>query len=293
MIFGSCIRKKILAVVFIYLGSLALTYVSFANASGDLTKDPNSPFYVPVPVPPPYFEKEADKAAFILKAIKNNTFSVVKTAFENDKPFCTQFLEDFRTQFGIEHIEPTVRSDPYEASVFEPYLGNCRALDIRKRSYSPRPDFEIFSYGRRDAKLYAEELNNNVSDGKELVFYADEFVRVYGEELPKERVDEELAYLDGIDLGIELESHFSKRYDLVNTQKCLVGPSVAYGAGDGSVSGLIRYGGKPFIYRYKYTPLSVSRKLPERFIQVWAPFPNLESPKTGKINVTRQICTFF
>ncbi len=110
-------------------------------------------------------------------------------------PLCSQFLEDFRKQKNIQHLQPIVQTDDYDDPRLRAYRARCPNLKLNKHmGYSPNVYYEglgeeseetqeaaaaYISYGTKNFRLYKLDINNNPNDGEEYIFYdeANRFVK--------------------------------------------------------------------------------------------------------------------
>lgn len=118
--------------------------------------------------------------------------SRLKFQLANQSKFCTQFLNDFKTQTTIRYVKPIVATNDYNDPALDMYKKKCPKLDLRKRVLlAPRiadaveklPAEEAEKYGdvymgTANFKLYKVDINNNPSDGDEFIFYHEKFLHV-------------------------------------------------------------------------------------------------------------------
>lgn len=109
---------------------------------------------------------------------------------EEQRNWCQQFLADLETGGAISMVEPAARSERYNDPVFQPWQRSCPMLAMNaKLGYSPhilhdehpqlsfhmsggRP-LDGYEYGTRSFKLYVTDIDNNPTNGKEVVFYSE------------------------------------------------------------------------------------------------------------------------
>lgn len=275
---------------------LGLLVNGSAFGEGNISDDPTSPYYVPVPIPTPVFEKEADKAEFIKKAIANNKFNTVSIGDPNksgpraDKAFCRQFLADFRLQKDMVHLEPMAKADPYTAEAYRPYERNCPSMPRRVSYYLPSNNTVRYTFGRRNTKLFEADFNGQADDGTEVIFYVEEVFKSFSYRDEGEQItghggltDQEVEsqYLlakkrreKGEDYALTLGPG-GYRYADFEDCRMIEGFSIAdphfldYDPDDpeAAVSGIVRYQGTYFGYDYRYTPWGKGN--PGRYIRVY------------------------
>jgi hypothetical protein len=167
-----------------------------------------------------------------------------------DEKFCRQFLEDFRRQNRhIEHVQPTIQADRIADPVLASFLAKCPTVkwigaDADEPGY--RLNTQEFRHqvlaptlvGTAHFRLYHVDIDNNKVNGKEHVFYSDEFV-------PEPPPGEELPPVDEL-------SKTMGDYTAVSIENCAALGGVVVGNGSGvgvaAYNGIIRYHGRLYIY---------------------------------------------
>ncbi len=131
-------------------------------------------------------QDEAAKAEPIKRIMTSKQFEVRQP----EKPFCVQFLQDFKTLNGMKFIEPIARADRYDDPAFASFKARCGELPLNERFLCDgratagvqwkrdrllrRQQYleycEMFQ-GSRNFKVFQFDANNNPKDGEELVVY--------------------------------------------------------------------------------------------------------------------------
>ena len=144
-----------------------------------------------------------------------NVLSRLKFQLADQSKFCRQFLKDFQSQRTIKYVKPIIATNDYNDAVLDVYKQKCPKLEFRKRvllhpkiadDVKSLPTEEMEKYGdvyvgTTNFKLYKIDINNNPSDGDELIFYHEKFLRVSsgGQEVlqapSKDDYDDRGAYL--------------------------------------------------------------------------------------------------
>lgn len=143
---------------------------------------------------PPPIVPEAAKADLIRKLLQGPASALIlsmpASTTAQDRAWCTQFLEDFRAQRNIVHVEPAARAERYGDRVFEPWRRQCPrlAMNISDAGYYTMlyerypnlphwmPDGSLlpgYQYGTRNFKLYRVDIDNDAENGEEVVFYSE------------------------------------------------------------------------------------------------------------------------
>lgn len=166
-----------------------------------------------------------------------------------DEKFCRQFFEDFRRQDKVEHIQPIIQADRIDDPKLAPFLSKCPTVkwigaDADEPGY--RLNTQEFRHqllaptlvGTAHFRLYHVDIDNNKVNGREHVFYSDEFV-------PEPPPGEELPSVDDLDKT-------RGEYIAVDIDNCatLGGAFVGNGSevGVAAYNGIIRYHGRLYIY---------------------------------------------
>lgn len=148
---------------------------------------------------------EAAKAEIIRNLMRDREFELGDVALRDVWPFpwpgseqyspilwCAHFLEDFRTQSGIVHVEPVASAARYDDPVFKPWQDRCPALamnSVRMEASNDILDTELGlsplmpngeprikrTFSTRNFRLYEVDLDNNASNGNETIFYGEQF----------------------------------------------------------------------------------------------------------------------
>ena len=150
------------------------------------------------------FADDADKAiekkkAAIMKIMSQGQF---KAYIQDDAKFCAAFLEDFKQQKNIEHIKPIVEADDYNDPNLQKYFKRCpktefhKSVEIRhaqtlqeivaKEQALGRAltgeELEEYGgiefYATKNFKLYKTNIDNNLKNGDEHIFYAEGYKNI-------------------------------------------------------------------------------------------------------------------
>jgi len=182
----------------------------------------------------------------ILKLLASIT---MKLNYAVDEKFCRQFFEDFKRQEHIERVQPIIQADRIDDPALASFLAKCPTVKwIGAEPGEPgyRLNTQEFRgqllaptlVGTAHFRLYHVDIDNNKQNGKEHVFYSDEFV-------PEPPPGEELPSVDDLDKT-------RGEYIAVDIDNCatLGGAFVGNGAGVGvaAYNGIIRYHGRAYIY---------------------------------------------
>jgi hypothetical protein len=199
---------------------------------------------------------------------------------EPPEAWCQRFLADFGAQSdAIVHIEPAARSTLYADPIFRPWRDRCPTIALNRQDWddvltpgkiedlrlSPLPgggNYPEYTYGARNFRLYEADVDNDPSNGLEILFYAEgvynhwEAVtalklpidapsteRDWNDVLPPERVPNKLLRAIG-------------KYNFVDLNECEVGDSRPMGISTRrafyepgqTYNGLIRYKSRVYIY---------------------------------------------
>lgn len=109
-----------------------------------------------------------------------------------EKPFCRQFLEDFRILKDMRFVEPVARAEHYDDLVLEPYKARCGDLPLNeyfecdprstqdvKWSKVPREKRQQYLrfchlyIGTAKFKVFELDIDNDPKNGKELIVYSE------------------------------------------------------------------------------------------------------------------------
>lgn len=177
----------------------------------------------------------------------------LEPAAGSTNPLCKAFLEDFRQQKTIEHIDPSIQTDNYEDPRLTPYKSRCPKLDFHKTlepvgaapHKAPLPPGEEINEDNynvyldtRNLRLYELEMDDNPANGKEIVFYgeAPKIVRSGGVPFP-----------DG-----PIHNMHRGRYRVIGLDRCSdlggMGVSELWTPSRIESHGVIRYRGKNALY---------------------------------------------
>ena len=156
-------------------------------------------------------------------------------------------FEDFKKQDKIEHIQPIIHTDRYDDPKLAAFVGKCQTVKwIGAEADNPgyrlntrvRDQFGNMSVGTAHFRLYNVDIDNNKTNGKEIVFYSDGFVN---EPLP----GEEVASVEELD-------RTTGEYVAVDLEGCAVLGGVELGRGGARnfpiYNGILRYRGQSYIY---------------------------------------------
>jgi hypothetical protein len=134
------------------------------------------------------------KKAAIVKVMNQGNF---KAYIQNDKKFCATFLVDFKEQKNIEHIKPILEVDSYNDPELQAYFKQCPNKKFNEKiMMSARAAEEIEKkeellgrklteeelakeinfpgyYATKNFKLFKVNLDNDMKNGNEFVFYAE------------------------------------------------------------------------------------------------------------------------
>ncbi len=136
--------------------------------------------------------READKADAVKRILARKKFYLG----EPEKPFCGQFLKDFRILKDMSFVEPVARAENYDDPVLEPYKARCGDLPLNERfacdpratqgmkwSKDPREkrqqllEFCDLYTGTASFKVFELDIDKNPKNGKELIMH---FERAHG-----------------------------------------------------------------------------------------------------------------
>lgn len=132
---------------------------------------------------PQMVRPESAKAQAILDYIQKDQVTLVlgkhmkNNPYPKDPDFCNRFLSDFMAQRNIVHIEPEFYADSYDDPRFDKYKRLDPSVDMHRgdaKGGSGFPGGTLYANG--NFKLYEVDINNDPSDGKEIVFYAEEYL---------------------------------------------------------------------------------------------------------------------
>jgi len=164
-----------------------------------------------------------------------------------DDKFCRQFFEDFKKQEHMEYVQPMIQADQIDDPKLASFLAKCPTVKwIGANADEPgyplntmtRDQFGNQSVGTAHFRLYRLDADNNKANGKEHVFYSDEFV-------PEPPPGEELPPVDEL-------SKSMGQYIAVDIETCSTLGGVVAGNGSGvgvaAYNGIIRYHGRAYIY---------------------------------------------
>ncbi len=131
-------------------------------------------------------QDEAAKAEPIKRIMASKQFEVRQP----EKPFCVQFLQDFKTLNGMKFIEPIARADQYDDPALASFKERCAPLPLNEKFECEGRDIEGVKWSRdrllhrqqaltycksfhgtRNFKIFQFDANNNPKDGEELVVY--------------------------------------------------------------------------------------------------------------------------
>ena len=131
-------------------------------------------------------EREADKADAVKRIMAGRKFYMG----EPEKPFCGQFLKDFRIPKDMSFVEPVARAEHYDDPTLESYKARCgerplnekyecdpRATQGVKWSKDPvkkRQQLLRFCHlytGTANFKVFEIDIDNDPKNGKELIVY--------------------------------------------------------------------------------------------------------------------------
>lgn len=143
------------------------------------------------------------KKTAIMKIMSQGTF---ETYIQENKKFCSAFLEDFKQQKNITHVQPVVEADSYNDPKLQTYFKSCQGKAFNKTYviYHPsmmaeatKAEDEARAEGKelsdedweelggvpyiatKNFKLYKVNIDNNMKNGDEYVLYAEGY---YNEE---------------------------------------------------------------------------------------------------------------
>jgi hypothetical protein len=126
---------------------------------------------------------EAAKAQAILEYIRKDQVRLVlgkhmkNNPYPKDPEFCNRFLSDFMTQRNIVHVEPEFYADSYDDPRFDKYKQIDPSVDMHRDEV--RGGSGIFggpTYANDNFRLFEVDIDNDPSNGKEIVFYAEEYL---------------------------------------------------------------------------------------------------------------------
>lgn len=166
-----------------------------------------------------------------------------------DEKFCREFFEDFKKQDKIEHVQPIIQADRIDDPALASFLAKCPTVkwigaDADEPGY--RLNTQEFRHqllaptlvGTAHFRLYHLDIDHNNANGKEYVFYSDEFV-------PEPPPGEELPPVDEL-------SKTMGDYTAVSIENCAALGGVVVGNGSGvdvvAYNGIIGYHGRFYIY---------------------------------------------
>ena len=220
---------------------------------------------------------DAAKKVEIVKLMQGFKFERIT---ETKNPFCHAFLDDFHQQRNIEYIVPIIQTDDYNDPRLKLYKDKCPKLEFNKYlsffpsiPNTPSEAFELppeemkktpeemeknttyVLLGTKNFKLWELEMDDNLKNGKEIIFY-DQAHNSVGHGLPTS--------------GIIVNPQ-TGRYRAISPSSCSVlGGSATHefseppqGIGVVESHGVIRHRGKNSLYS----------------LTVWK--PSGESSKTG------------
>lgn len=164
-----------------------------------------------------------------------------------DEKFCRQFLEDFKKQNKVEHVQPIIQAERIDDPALASFLGKCPTVkwigaDDDEPGYRLntryRDQFHNLSVGTAHFRLYEVDIDNDGENDREHVFYSDGFV-------PEPLAGEELPPVDELDKSLG-------EYTAVDLENCATLGGITVGMGSGSnvpvYNGVIRYQGDVYIY---------------------------------------------
>jgi|GEM_PF-5844113 len=193
------------------------------------------------------------KKAAIMKIMSQGTF---KARIQDNKVFCSAFLEDFKQQKNIEYIQPIAEVDNYNDPKLQAYFKKCpnKAFDKTTVIYHARTleeiaqeeqrlgrllsEEELKEYGgfeyraTKNFKLYKVNIDNNAKNGDEYVFYAERYSK-----------EESTDYDDGGYIIVDLDK--CKTDGAVNTKDPF---DYTKNIPLENYNGIIRYKGKYYVF---------------------------------------------
>ena len=134
---------------------------------------------------------EASKSALIKKILSEHELVLVKNSsnpFSEKAPdFCERFYKDFKNQINIKFVEPLFYAESFEDKLFAPYKKQCPTWAFNKIESGSwqAVDTELLktrknNYGwvytaTKDLRMYKVDIDNNPNNGKEDVFFTEEY----------------------------------------------------------------------------------------------------------------------
>lgn len=200
-------------------------------------------------------KSDSENVERIRTIMANRNFETRAYVKHPNKDFCEAFLQDFRQQKGIEHIEPVSKAESYDDPVWQPYKTRCPDLELFESYGCLAEDAEYIATlpkgegvryrrnvcehfrGTANFKLYEVDINNDPAGGKEKVFH---YERAQG---PLNRPDRKVVLGNGkyqiVDLG---------RCEVVGGSETHDPYSYFYQRPLKNYNGIIKYKGKHYIF---------------------------------------------
>jgi hypothetical protein len=200
--------------------------------------------------------------------------------------WCQRFFDDFRTQRNVSHIEPLARAQRYGDPVLRPWQDRCPTLALNEISVGKILKSDRFKWGIKEAdsnaealwsggmlpnyefgvgafKLFEVDIDNDPADGVETLFSSERYYwywpvmaqresrpglppvdRNWNDILAPETVPPDLIRSGQSYTVLDFRGcRVSSQNDVVGGGSNGTGP-----AGERSLSGIIRYAGRNFLY---------------------------------------------
>lgn len=245
----------------------------------------------------PPIAPEAAKAADLAAFMRGKQFEPIEHYLEErwhnalGEPlpqWCQRYLDDFRMQRNVIHVESAARAQRYSEPVLRPWQDRCPALAMNeimegkifardRLSWSIKdvdPEAEKlwwggvlpnYRFGVGAFKLFEVDIDNDPANGLETIFYSERYYwywpvmarrearpglppggRNWNDILPPERVPADLVRKGQTYTMLDLQRcQVSNTDDIVGGGRDGMGPS-----GERSLSGIIRYDGRNFLYDF-------------------------------------------